>query len=140
VLPQPKVNLLLKLGEELSRGLLAVTLGVVLSPEPEILASLLEGTLSLPAELGVSAGGVGSEVEDIASATGSDLVGLVLSDSGGEGADHLVDSAAPAGTQVPGAHTGVVGAQVVQGLEVTVCEIQDVEVIADGGTVVRGVV
>lgn len=71
----------------------------------------------------MGAGGVGSEVEDIASATGSNLVGLVLSDSGREGADHLVDSAALAGTQVPSAHTGVVGTQVFQGLEVAVCEI-----------------
>ena len=70
-------NLLLKRSKELRRGLLAVTLGVVLSPAPEILASLLEGTLSLPAELSVGAGRVGSEVQDITSATGSNLVGLV---------------------------------------------------------------
>lgn len=135
-----EVNLLLELSEQLSRGLLAVTLGVVLSPEPEILASLLEGTLSLPSELSVSAGGVGSEIEDIASTTGGNLVRLVLSDGGGEGADHLVDGAALSGTQVPGADTGVVGAEVFQGLEVAVCEIQNVDVIADGGSVVGSVV
>lgn len=88
----------------------------------------------------MGAGGVGSEVEDITSATGSNLVGLVLSDGGGERADHLVDGAALSGTQVPGADTGAVGAEVFQGLEVAVCEIQDVNVIADGGTVVGSVV
>lgn len=134
------VNLLLKLSKKLSRGLLAVTLGVILSPEPKVLTSLLESALGLPAQLGVSPSRVSSEVEHVTSTTRSNLVGLVLADGSGESTDHLVDCAALTGAQVPGAHTGVVGAQVVQSLEVAVCEIQNVDVVADGGTVVGGVV
>lgn len=117
-----------------------VSLGVVLSPEPEILAGLLEGSLGFPAELLVGASRVGCEVENVTSTAGSDFVGEVAADGLGEGADHLVDGAATAGTQVPGAHTGVVGAEVVQGLEVTVCKVENVDVVADSGSVVRGVV
>jgi hypothetical protein len=105
-----------------------------------MLTSLLEGTLRLPAELGVGAGGVGSEVKDITGTAGSNLVGLVLADSSGESTDHLVDGASLTGAQIPGADTGVVGAQVVEGLQVAVCQVQDVDVVTDGGAVVRGIV
>lgn len=117
-----------------------VSLGVVLSPEPEILAGLLEGTLGLPAELLVGTSRVGGEVENVTGSAGSDFVGEVAADGLGEGADHLVNGAAAAGTKVPGAHTGVVGAEVVEGLEVAVCEVKNVDVVSDSGSVVRGVV
>jgi hypothetical protein len=129
-------NLLLKRSKQLSRRLLAITLRIVLSPQPKIITSLLERALSLPAKLCVRASRVSSEVKDITSATGRNLVGLVLSDGSGECADHLVDGAALSGSEVPGAHAGVVGAQVVEGFEVAVGEIQNVDVVADGGTVV----
>lgn len=132
--------LLLQLSQQLRRWLLTVALGVVLSPAPEILAGLLEGMLGGPAELGVGAGGVGSQVQDVTSAARGDFVGEVAADGSGEGLDHLVDGAALAGAQVPGAHAGVVLAQVVQGLEVAVCQVEDVDVVADGGAVVRLVV
>lgn len=132
--------LLLQLLEQLSRGLLSVTLGVVLSPAPQILAGLLKRQLSLPTQLSVGASGVRSQVKDIASTARSNLVRKVTANSGGECADHLVDSAASAGTQVPSANTGVVRAQVVQGLQVTVCQVEDVDVVADGGTIVGSVV
>lgn len=117
-----------------------VTLGVVLSPAPEILAGLLEGTLGLPAQLAVGAGGVGSEVEDVTCTARGDFVGHVSADGLGESTDHLVDGAAAAGAEVPGAHAGVVGAEVVEGLEVAVCQVKNVDVVADGGTVARVVV
>lgn len=138
---KPKNNrLLLESSEELSRGLLAVTLGVVLGPEPKVLAGLLEGTLGGPAELGGSAVGVGSQVQNVTGTTGGNLVGEVTADSGGEGADHLVDGAALAGTQVPGTDTGVVGTKVVQGLQVTVSQVENVDVVTDGSAVVGVVV
>lgn len=117
-----------------------VSLGVVLSPEPEILAGLLEGTLGLPAKLLVGTSRVGGEVENVAGTARGDFVGEVAADGLGEGTDHLVDSAATAGTKIPGAHTGVVGAEVVEGLEVAVCEVKNVNVVADSGSVVRSVV
>lgn len=117
-----------------------VALRVVTGPQPEVLAGLLEGALGLPAQLGVGARGVGRQVEDVTGAAGSHLVGQVAADGGGEGLDHLVDGAALAGTQVPGADTGVVVAEIVEGLQVAVGQVQDVDVVTDGGAVVRGVV
>lgn len=130
----------LKLVDELLRRLLPVALRVVLCPAPQILASILKSVLSTPAELGVGAGGVGGEVEDVACAARSDFVRKVAADGGGEGLDHLVDGAALAGAQVPGADTGVVLAEVVEGCEVAVGEVEDVDVVADGGTVLGVVV
>lgn len=135
-----KQNLLLQLSQQLRRGLLAVALGVVLGPEPEILAGLLEGTLGGPAELFGGTGSVGSQVENVTGTAGSNLVREVATDGGAEGADHLVDGAALAGTQVPGADTGVVGAEVVQSLQVAVGQVENVDVVTDGGAVVGVVV
>ncbi len=52
----------------------------------------------------------------------------------------MEDGAALACSEVPGAHAGVVIAQVVERDEVTLCEVEDVDVVADGGAVVGGVV
>jgi hypothetical protein len=110
----------LQLLNELFRGLLPVTLRVILSPAPEILASILKRALGTPAELGVGAGSIGSKVENVTGTTRSDFVGKVAADSGGERLDHLVDGAASASTQVPGADTRVVLAEVVKSREVAV--------------------
>jgi hypothetical protein len=110
----------LELLNELLRGVLPVTLRVVLGPAPKILASIFKRALGTPAELGVGAGGVGGKVENVTGAARSDFVGKVAADSGGEGLDHLVDGAAPAGTQVPGADTRVVLAEVVESREVAI--------------------
>lgn len=113
--------LLLELLQQLSRGLLSVTLRVVLRPAPQILAGLLEGAMGLPAELRVGAGWVSGQVENITGTARSDLIREVTANSRGEGADHLVDGAATSSSQVPSTDTGVVRTQVVQGLEVTIC-------------------
>lgn len=113
---------------------------VVAGPEPEILAGLLEGTFGLPAELSVGAGRVSGQVKDVTSATGSNLVGHLAADGVGEGVDHLVDGAALSGSQVPGLDTGVVAAEVVEGLQVAVGEIENVDVVTDGGAVAGVVV
>ena len=125
----------LELLNELLRRLLPVALRVVLSPAPKILASIFKSELGTPAELGVGTGGIGGEVEDVACAARGDLVGKVAADGGGEGLDHLVDGAALAGAQVPGADAGVVLTEVVEGCEVAVGEVEDVDVVADGGAV-----
>lgn len=130
----------LELLNKLLRRLLPVTLRVVLSPAPQILASILKSELGTPAELGVGTGSVSGKVEDIACTAGSDFVGKVAADGGGEGLDHLVDGAALAGAQVPGADAGVVLAEVVEGCEVAVGEVEDVDVVADGGAVLGVVV
>jgi hypothetical protein len=130
----------LELLNELLGRLLPVALGVVLGPAPEVLARILKRALGTPAELGVGASSVGGEVEDVACTTGSDFVGEVAADGGREGLDHLVDGAALAGAQVPGADAGVLLAEVVEGGEVAVGEVEDVDVVADGGAVLGVVV
>lgn len=130
----------LQLLKELFRRLLPVALRVVLSPTPEVLACILESALGTPAELGVGAGGVGGEVEDVACAARGDFVGQVAADGGREGLDHLVDGAAFSGAQIPGADAGVVLAEVVEGGKVAVGEVEDVDVVTDGGAVLRVIV
>lgn len=130
----------LELLQKFRRGLLSVSLGVVLGPPPEILARILERPLGLPAQLAVGAGRVGGEVEDVTGTAGRNHVGEIAADSGTKGLDHLEDSAALAGSEVPGAHAGVVLAEVVEGLEVAVGEVEDVDVVADSSAVVGGIV
>ena len=138
---EPNLSLAsLELLKELLGRVLPVALRVVLGPAPQVLARILERALGTPAELGVGAGGVGGEVEDVACAAGRDFVGQVAADGGREGLDHLVDGATLAGAQVPGADAGVVLAQVVEGGEVAVGEVEDVDVIADGSAVLGVVV
>ena len=47
----------------------------------------------------------------------------------------MEDRAAFAGTEIPGADTGVVGPEVLESHEVAVGEVEDVDVVADGGAV-----
>lgn len=122
------------------RWLLPITLGVILGPAPEIGASILERQLCLPAELLGRSGGVARQIEDIAGSAPDDLVRQIAADSFAKRLDHFKDGGAAAGAEIPGAHTRVVGAQVVEGLEVALGQVEDVDVIADGGAVVGGVV
>lgn len=119
---------------------MTVSLRVVLSPAPEVLAGVFEGALSLPAELLAGAGRVGGQVQHITGTTGGDFVRQVTADGGREGLDHLVHGAATTGSQVPCAHARVVGAQVVERKQVAVGQIQDMDVVTDGGTIARVIV
>lgn len=117
-----------------------VSLRVVLRPEPEILARLFEGPLSLPAKLLISSGRIGSQVEHVTVTTGSNFVREIPADSSREGMDHLEDSASPAGSEVPGADTRVVSAEVVESFKVTIRQVKDVNIISDSRAVVGGVI
>jgi len=94
----------------------------------------------LPAQLLVRPGRVGGEVEDVSGTAANDLVRQVATDGGGEGLDHLEHGAASAGAQVPRADARVLRAEVVEGNQVTFGQVEDVDVIADGGAVFRVVV
>ena len=96
--------------------------------------------LRLPAQLLVRARRVGRQVQHVALPALDDLVGQVAADGVREGLDHVVDGGALAGAQVPGAHAWVVRAEVVEGDEVAAREVEDVDVVADGGAVFGGVV
>ena len=57
-----------------------------------------------------------------------------------EGLDHVVDGRALAGSQVAGKDAGLFLAQMVECDEVTPGEVFDMDVVADGGAVFRGVI
>lgn len=128
-------------GVEQSLGrLLAVALRVVLGPLPQVLARLLECLLGLPVELRVGARRVGRQVEHITGAASDHLVRQVAADGVAESLDHVEDGAALAGAQVEGGDAGLLLAQVVQRDQVAAREVLDVDVVTDGGAVVRLVV
>lgn len=126
--------------DQLGGGFLAVALGVVVHPAPEVLAGLLHGELRLPVKLLVGQAGVGSQVEHVTGATVNNLIGKVAADDGAEGLDDLEDGAAAAGSQVPGLDAGLVLAEVLKGSKVALGEIDDVDVVTDGSAVTRFVV
>jgi hypothetical protein len=57
------------------RRFLAVPLGIILRPAPEVVARVFQRALGFPAELGIRARRVRGEVEDVAGAAGGDFVG-----------------------------------------------------------------
>ena len=52
----------------------------------------------------------------------------------------MEDGAPFARSEVPGTYAGMVIAEVIEGDEMALCEVEDVDVVADGGAVFRGVV
>lgn len=136
----PFVLRLLDSSQQLRRRLLSVSLGVVADPPPEVLAGLFHGELSLPLQLLVGQLGVGSQVQDITGSASNDLVLQVSADDVAESLDDLKDGATTAGTQVPGLDTGLLGAEIVEGLQVASSKIHNVNVVSDGGSVTGGVV
>ncbi|POR37440.1 Putative quinone oxidoreductase [Tolypocladium paradoxum] len=124
--------------QKLGRGLLSVALGVVVHPSPQVLAGLLHGELRLPLELLVGQRRVGRQVQHIALSAGNHLVLEVAANDGAERLDHLEDGAAAARAQVPRLDAGLVVAEVVEGDEVAPGQVDDVDVVADGSSVARG--
>ena len=119
---------------------MVVALRVVLGPLPQVIAGVLESQLRLPAQLLVCECGVGSQVQDIAGAPLDDLVSKVAANGVAESLDHVEHGGAPAGAQVPRLDARVVLTEVVQGNEVTLGQVQNVNVVANGRAVLGGVV
>lgn len=105
-----------------------------------MLTRILQRQLRLPPQLGIRASRIGREIKHVARAAVYDFVVKVAAYNGAEGLDHLEDGGAAAGTEVPGPHAGVGGTEVVEGCEMAVGEVDDVDVVADAGTVAGGVV
>jgi hypothetical protein len=126
--------------KELLRRALAVSIGVVLSPAPEILAGVVESLLRLPSQLLQSEAGVGSQIENVALSALHDLIRQLPADGIAEGLDHFEHSAALASSQVPGLDTGTLLTEVVQSDEMALGKILDVDVVANGSSVLGGVV
>lgn len=115
-------------------------MGVILDPSPEILAGLLHGEFGLPVEFLVGQSRVGGKIQDIPLSTSDNLILQVASDNGTESLDHLEYGAAAARAKVPGLDARLFFAQVVESDKVASSEVEDVDVIADGGAVGRLVV
>lgn len=126
--------------EQSRRRVLAVALGIVAYPPPQIIAGIFEGELGLPPQLLVGARWVGGQVKNVACSPRNDFVLELMADDLAESIDHLEDSGPAPRAQVPCSHSGLLLSKVVQGCEMALGEIDDVNVVADGGTVSGGVV
>lgn len=100
--------------QQLCWGILAVALGVVVDPPPQVGAGILHLQLGLPVQLLVGQAGVGCEVENITLSALDDVVLEIAANHCTKGLDHLEDSAATARAQVPGFEAGLAVTQVVQ--------------------------
>lgn len=105
-----------------------------------MLTRILQRQLRFPPQLGIRASRVSREIKHVARAAVYDFVVQVAAHDGAKGLDHLEDGGAAAGTEVPSAHAGVGGAEVVEGCEVAVGEVDNVDVVADAGAVAGVVV
>lgn len=133
-------SLLLQCFDELLRWLLSVSLRVILRPPPQIVAGILERSLRLPAKLLVRACWVGRQIEDVSRSSTNDFVWKVPANRMTERLDHVVNRAALAGSQIPGPNSRVVASQMVQSNQVAFCKVENVDVVANGRSVFRGVV
>jgi hypothetical protein len=114
---------------------LSVALGVIGHPPPQILARILHSELCLPVQFLVCLGRVGSQIQNITLPSWNHLVGHISTDDLAEGVDNLEDGAATAGPQVPSLDARLLLAEIVQSSKVTFGQINNVDVIANGGTV-----
>lgn len=120
--------------------LLAVTLWVVLCPPPKVLARLLKRLLRFPIELRIRSRGVRSQVKHVSGSTCDDFVRQVAANSMAEGSDHIENSGAFAGAEVPSSHTRVVVTKMVERDQVPAGEVVDMDIVADRSTVLGLVV
>ena len=130
----------LDIGEELRWWFLTVALRVVVDPSPQVLAGLLHGQLRLPVELLVGQRRVCREIEHIALSAAFHLVLQITTDDLAEGIDNLVDGASTARSQIPCLYARLLFAEVIEGEQVTLGKVDDVDVIADGGAIAGRVV
>lgn len=134
------VSLLLQSIQQRCWGILAVTLRVVVDPPPQVCAGILHLELGLPVQLLVGQARVGRQVENVTLSALYHIVLEIAAHHGAECLDHLEHGAAATRAQVPSLETRLARAQVVQRSQVTLGKITDVDVVADGSSVTRGVV
>lgn len=133
-------NIRLGSSQQLRWRLLAVPLGIVVHPPPQILASLFHRQLRLPVQLLIGKRRVRRKVENITLSPGYDLVGKITANDLAEGLDDLEDGAAAAGAQIPSLDAWLVLAEVVEGDKVALGEVENVDVVTNGGSVAGSVV
>ena len=117
------------------RRRLPIPIRVILRPLPQTLTLIRQRPRRLPAQLLLRPINLCREVKHVSCTSLDDLVRKLAANGFVEGGDHFEDGGANAGTKVPGAHTGVDSAEVVEGCQVAGGQVFDVEVVADGGAV-----
>lgn len=85
-------------------------------------------------------GRVGGEVQHIPVTSRSHLVGQLVTDGLGEGVNHFKYGAAQPGAQVPGSHSRVLRTEVVQGFQMAISQVENVDVVPDTCTIARVIV
>jgi hypothetical protein len=110
---------------------LAVSLGVIAYPSPQVIASILQSKLGLPAQFLIGTSRVGGQVKDIARSSPDHLVLEWAADYLAEGVDHLEYSAPTAGSKVPCSDTGLLLSEVIQSGKMAFGKVNDVDVITD---------
>ena len=131
----PILTILLQLLQQLRWRALPIPLRIILRPPPQILTRVLQRPLRLPPQLLVRLFRVRRQVQHVPGPPSDDFIGQVSAYGGAEGFDHVKDGAAFACAEVPGSDAGMVIAEVVEGDEVALGEVEDVDVVADGGAV-----
>lgn len=121
--------------EQLLRRILAIAPRIVANPLPQISASILKRELSLPFQLRICSRRVGCEIQHITSSSANNLILQIVSDNVLECVDHLKDGAAAARSKVPGSDAGILFSEVVQGGQMALCEVDDVDVVSYRGPV-----
>ena len=131
---------MLQFDEQFPRRILSIPLRIVFRPAPQIPTRVFQRMLGRPAQLLIGEGRVGGEVEHIARSASDDLIGHFSADGDAKGFDHLQDGTSSSGPEVPCSHARAAVAEIVERHEVAPGEVEDVDVIADGGAVFGGVV
>lgn len=83
----------------------------------------------------ICSGRVGGEIQDVPCTSADDGEGQAAAHCSAESFDHMEDCTAFSCAKVPGADAGVVIAQMLERNEVTLGEVEDVDIVADSGTV-----
>lgn len=134
------LTILLQLLQQLLWRTLPIPLRVILRPPPQILTRILQCSLSFPSQLLIGSLRIRRQIQHVSSPPPHNLIWQLFPHGSTERLDHVENGASLARPEVPGAHAGLVVAEVVEGDEVALCEVEDVDVVADGGAVVGGVV
>ena len=94
----------------------------------------------MPSKLLVSTGRFRGEVKDVSGSTTDNLVGELPTDDGTEGCNHVDDCRAVACSKIPRSYARLDAQETVDGGEMAGCEIDNVDIIADGCAILRIVV
>ena len=133
-------GLLLERIQQFSGGILPIPLWIVANPFPKIRAGLFHGKFRLPVKDFVCQRRIGGEIEHVSLSSFDDLVREVTTNNGAERLDDLEHGATAPRAQVDGLDAGMLLAEVVEGDEVTLGEVENVDVVSDGGAVSGGVI